>query len=63
MPLSVLFENFQRGELVNPEMEFEEYEAQLADSGPSFDPPSPVEDEPPTADAGLMDNIRRRLGL
>jgi hypothetical protein len=63
MPLSVLFENFQRGELVNPEMEFEEYEAQLADEGPSFDPPSPVDDEQPTADAGLMDNIRRRLGL
>lgn len=61
MPLSVLFENFQRGELVNPEMEFEEYEQMLADQGPDFDPPAAA--EPPPADEGLMDNIRRRLGL
>lgn len=62
MPLSVLFENFQRGELINPDMGFEEYEQQLADEGPSFEAPVGVI-EPPSADEGLMDNIRRRLGL
>lgn len=62
MPLSVVFENFQRGELVNPDMGFEEYEQQLADEGPSFEAPEPVA-EPPSQDEGLMDNIRRRLGL
>lgn len=64
MPLSILFENFQRGELVNQEMEFEEYEQQLADQGPSFDAPHTQSAEPPQPnDNGLMDNIRRRLGL
>lgn len=67
MPLSVLFENLQRGELVNPEMEFEEYEAQLADAGPSFDQQSPDQPNEPNdeqvQEQGLMENIRRRLGL
>ena len=63
---SVLFENFQRGELVSPDMEFEEYEAQLADAGPSFDDQSPdVSDvsDAVTPDNSLLDNIRSRLGL
>jgi len=61
MPLSVLFDNFQRGELVNPQMEFEEYEAQLADAGPTF-----AEEPAPQAnpeEQSLMTNIRQRLGL
>jgi hypothetical protein len=67
MPLSVLFDNFQRGELVNPQMEFEEYEAMLADAGPSFT--QDVVDEPEddsgddAAEQTLMANIRQRLGL
>jgi hypothetical protein len=67
MPLSVLFDNFQRGELVNPQMEFEEYEAMLADAGPSFT--QDVVDEPEDdnsddeAEQTLMANIRQRLGL
>lgn len=67
MPLSVLFDNFQRGELVNPQMEFEEYEAMLADEGPSF--ADSVIDEPQDNNSDnaeeqtLMANIRQRLGL
>ena len=69
MPLSVLFENYQRGELINPEMEYEEYEAQLAEQGPSFDQQMPSQDNSSSndqaqgQDQGLIDNIRRRLGL
>ena len=67
MPLSVLFDNLQRGELIPPTMEFEEYEAQLDDSGPSF-----AQDDVSDADSDngdneaeqtLMANIRQRLGL
>jgi hypothetical protein len=63
MPLSVLFENFQRGELVSPDMEFEEYEAQLADAGPSFDEQVPDVSDEVAPDNSLLDNIRSRLGL
>jgi hypothetical protein len=64
MPLSVLFDNFQRGELVNPEMSFDEYEQQIADAGPSFASPAPpVEAQQPPADQGLVNSIRQRLGL
>jgi hypothetical protein len=63
MPLSVLFDNFQRGELVSPNMEFEEYEAQLDDSGPSFNEGTPDEPEVDVPDDGLLSSIRTRLGL
>jgi hypothetical protein len=64
MPLSVVFENFQRGELVNPEMEFEEYEAQLADEGPSFaDDVSEVQSNAAEEQQGFLTNVRQRLGL
>jgi hypothetical protein len=64
MPLSVVFENFQRGELVNPEMEFEEYEAQLADEGPSFaDGVSEVQSNAAEEQQGFLTNVRQRLGL
>jgi hypothetical protein len=67
MPLSVLFDNLQRGELIPPTMEFEEYEAQLDDSGPSFaqDDVSNQEDDngDNEAEQTLMANIRQRLGL
>lgn len=63
MPLSVLFDNLQRGELIPPTMEFEEYEAQLDDSGPSFD--QDMSDEVPdnVPDDSLLNSIRSRLGL
>jgi hypothetical protein len=63
MPLSVLFDNLQRGELIPPTMEFEEYEAQLDDSGPSFDQSMPDEPETAKPDDGLLNSIRTRLGL
>jgi hypothetical protein len=67
MPLSVLFDNFQRGELIAPSMEFEEYEAQLDDSGPSFTQDALVEPDEDNNDNAeeqtLMANIRQRLGL
>jgi hypothetical protein len=67
MPLSVLFDNFQRGELINPQMEYEEYEAQLADAGPSFTQDVVYEPDAQNADAeaeqSLISNIRQRLGL
>jgi hypothetical protein len=63
MPLSVLFDNFQRGELISPDMEFETYEAQLDDSGPSFEQSIPDEPEDNVQDDGLINSIRARLGL
>mgnify|MGYP006179472485 FL=1 len=67
MPLSVLFDNLQRGELIPPTMEFEEYEAQLDDSGPSFAQDDVSDDNSDNGDneaeQTLMANIRQRLGL
>jgi hypothetical protein len=63
MPLSVLFDNLQRGELIPPTMEFEEYEAQLDDSGPSFDQDVPDEVPDNAPDDSLLNSIRSRLGL
>jgi hypothetical protein len=63
MPLSVLFDNFQRGELINPQMEYEEYEAQLADAGPSFDQASPDEPDEQVLGESFLTNIRARLGI
>jgi len=57
MPLSVLFDNLQKGEIVSDAMTFESYQAQLDDAGPSM-----TEDEPP-AESGTMAAIRARLGL
>lgn len=47
LPLSVLFENLKKGEIVRPDMEFDEYEAQLQDEGPdlTLGPPAPPEAE------------------
>ena len=72
LPLSVLFENLQRGEIVRPDMEFEEYEAQLDDEGPSFEAgqntfvsnddnaEDRLEDE---REQSLVQALRDRLGL
>lgn len=40
IPLQVLFENLQRGELVNPEMDFEQFEQLIEDDGPSITRPN-----------------------
>lgn len=40
IPLQVLFENLQRGELVNPELEFERFQQMLEDEGPSITRPN-----------------------
>ena len=75
MPLSVLFDNMQRGELVRPDMTFEEYEAQLDDQGPSLAMPTNADgnvfvvddnsddDLDNQQEADLMAGIRERLGL
>lgn len=65
IPLSVLFENLQRGEIVSPDMEFEEYQQQLEDQGPdlTMDTPNPVEQEQQASENSLMANIRQRLGI
>jgi hypothetical protein len=67
MPLSVLFDNFQRGELINPQMDYEEYEAELADAGPSFaqdvNVPQDVQPVNNAEEQSLITNIRQRLGL
>lgn len=64
IPLEVLFDNFQRGEIVSPDMEFEEYEAQLADQGPDLDVSLPNADNDTAMEtAGFVQNIRERLGL
>ncbi len=62
IPLSVLFDNLQRGEIVSPDMEFATYQAQLEDQGPSFDPaPQPPAEE--GTDTGILAAIRARMGL
>lgn len=64
IPMSVMFENLKKGEIVRPDMEFEEYEAQLQDEGPDLSLQPPV--EPPTDEeegAGLVQSLRERLGL
>lgn len=47
MPLQVLFDNFKRGELVSQGTDYETYEAQLADSGPTL--VQPAQNQPPVA--------------
>lgn len=64
IPLSVLFENLQKGEIVSPDMDFEEYEAELADQGPDMDVmPDDTPDVDEAAEQSLIGNIRERLGL
>jgi hypothetical protein len=66
IPLSVLFENLQRGEIISQAMTFEEYEAQLDDAGPSFDGSDDLDldnDAENAAEQGLMQALRARLGV
>lgn len=60
MPLSVLFANLKNGELVGVDVDFETYQAQLADQGPSID--AGLTEAPPQ-DTGTLAAIRARLGL
>lgn len=67
IPLKVLFDNLQRGEIISPDMLYEEYQAQLETQGPSMDG-SPLlvdENEDPDQEDELtmLQNIRARLGL
>jgi hypothetical protein len=61
MPLSILFENMQKGEIVSDAMTFESYQAQLDDAGPSM--ANDDEDDAPPIESGTMAAIRARLGL
>jgi hypothetical protein len=69
MPLSVLFDNMQRGELVRRDMTFEQYEAELDDQGPSFATPDGKifvqndSEENNQQEETLLAGIRQRLGL
>jgi hypothetical protein len=40
IPMSVMFDNLQRGEIVNPDMEFEDYQAKIEDEGPNLSMPT-----------------------
>ena len=42
IPLSTLFDNLQRGEIVQPDETFESFQAQIADAAPSLTTPVPV---------------------
>lgn len=61
MPLSVLFDNLQQGELIRPDMAFEEYEAQLGDQGPDLAVPAAPAQEPDQNT--FIASIRERLGV
>lgn len=62
VPMSVLFDNLQRGEIIRPDMDIETYKAELDDQGPSFD--APLLTAPQAANDGtLLENIRARLGI
>lgn len=65
IPLSVLFDNLQQGEIIRPDMEFAEYEAQLQNQGPSLDTPVlPNAGQTQQVDQqSFMDGIRNKLGL
>lgn len=65
IPLSVLFENLQRGEIISQAMKFEEYEAQLDDAGPSIDdgPLDIPNDNSNDEERNLMQALRARLGI
>ena len=67
IPLSVLFDNLQRGEIISQAMTFEEYEAQLDDAGPSidldFDNGDNSDNGDNAAEQGLMQALRARLGV
>lgn len=63
LPLSVLFENLKKGEIVRPDMDFEEYEAQLQDEGPDLTMTAPAPAEPEEDASGLVASLRERLGL
>lgn len=65
IPLKVLFENLQRGEIIGPDMLYEEYQAQLETQGPSFDTPTLVDDteDDQSDEMTMLQNIRARLGL
>jgi hypothetical protein len=63
IPLQVLFDNFQRGEIVAPDMDFEEYEAQLADEGPDLNMTPPAPDMEPEDATSFVQGLRDRLGL
>lgn len=65
IPLSVLFDNLQRGEIISQAMKFEEYEAQLDDAGPSIDE-GPLENSGDISnddERTLVQQLRSRLGL
>ncbi len=72
LPLSVLFDNLQRGEIIRPDMDFEDYEAQLEDEGPSFEAGENTfvtddgnvegEDER-QREQSMMQALRERLGI
>jgi hypothetical protein len=57
MPMSVFFDNLKRGEIVQPDMEFESYQAELETQTP------PALNTPDAEPATLMGNLRQRLGL
>lgn len=65
IPLSVLFENLQRGEIISQAMKFEEYEAQLDDAGPSIDDSALDRgiDDDNADERTLVQQLRSRLGL
>lgn len=75
MPLEVVFDNMQRGELVRADMTFEQYEAQLDDQGPGMAAPTGSDGNVFVVDDNNDDNnddaqqmsllagIRERLGL
>lgn len=65
IPLSVLFENLQRGEIISQAMSFEDYEAQLDDAGPSIDdsPLDRIDDNSSDDERTLVQQLRTRLGL
>jgi len=70
IPLSVLFDNLQRGEIISPDMEFEDYQMQLQDQGPSIADPMQQQGQQeqidPAVAAGennLLATLRNRLGL
>lgn len=67
IPLSVLFENLQRGEIISQAMTYEEYQAQLDDQGPSFDVNLPDNNDDSDidnqAEQTLMQALRARLGV
>lgn len=57
--LRTLFENLQKGEIIAPDADYESYQTELDDQGPSIEAPIAA----PQQDTSVLASLRARMGL